>query len=153
MTRRPWARSCALALGATLVLSAAAVAPSYAHGGMAHADDRELGAVEATGADMPAIGGNLGSQRYSSLDEIDQDTLARLAPTWRTHVSAVAPASDDAGQQTAPIVIDGVIYLDTPSGGVIALDGVTGEAKWKWEDTEHGMSKTRRGVSAGEGRI
>ena len=37
-----------------------------------------------------------------------------------------------AGQQTTPIVVDGVIYLDTPSGGVIAVDGATGATKWKW---------------------
>ena len=41
-------------------------------------------------------------------------------------MSAVAPATDDVGQQTTPIVVDGVIYLDTPSGGVIAVDGAIG---------------------------
>ena len=41
-------------------------------------------------------------------------TSSKLAPAWRTHVSAVAPATDDVGQQTTPIVVDGVIYVDTP---------------------------------------
>src|SRR5690606_3511209 len=133
MRRRPRIRDAALALGAAVILSGAAVVPAQAQGADERADDHPLGATEATGADMPTIGGNLGSQRYSSLDDVDERSLDQLAPVWRTHVSAVAPASGDAGQQTAPIVVDGVMYLDTPSGGVIALDGATGEALWKWE--------------------
>ena len=46
-----------------------------------------------------------------------------------------------------------MIYLDTPSGGVIAVDGATGEPVWKWENGVYGLSDTRRGVSAGDGKI
>lgn len=152
MRRQLVGRACAIALSVGVVVSAA-VAPAYAAGDDPASGAADLGATEATGADMPTIGGNLGSQRYSELDDISQKNLKRLAPTWRTHVSDVEPASDDTGQQTAPIVIDGVMFFDTPSGGVIALDGATGDAKWKWENDEIGMSGTRRGVSAGEGRI
>ncbi|WP_160423220.1 PQQ-binding-like beta-propeller repeat protein [Agromyces seonyuensis] len=113
----------------------------------------ELTGLEPTGADMPTVGGNLGNQHYSGLTQITKRNLDRLAPEWETHVSAVAPASDDTGQQTTPIVVDGVIYVDTPSGGVIAVDGKTGAAVWKWEPTEFAASGTRRGVAAGEGKI
>ncbi|MDF2828230.1 MAG: dehydrogenase [Mycobacterium sp.] len=112
-----------------------------------------LTGLEPTGADMPTVGGNLGNQHYSGLTQIDKSNLDRLAPAWRTHVSAVAPATDDVGQQTTPIVVDGVLYLDTPSGGVIAVDGASGEAVWKWEPTEFATAQTRRGVSAGDGKI
>ncbi|MGY1551517.1 outer membrane protein assembly factor BamB family protein [Microbacterium sp. A588] len=112
-----------------------------------------LTATAPTGHDMPTVGGNLGNQHYSALDQITKKNLDQLAPTWRTNVSAVAPASGATGQQTTPIVVDGVMYLDTPSGGVIAVDGATGDSVWKWENHEYGMSSTRRGVSAGEGRI
>ncbi|NLP85172.1 PQQ-binding-like beta-propeller repeat protein [Microbacterium sp. CFH 90308] len=112
-----------------------------------------LTGLEPTGSDMPTVGGNLGNQHYSGLTQIDQSTLDRLGPAWRTHVSAVAPATDDLGQQTTPIVVDGVLYLDTPSGGVIAVDGASGEAVWKWEPTEFATAQTRRGVSAGDGKI
>lgn len=110
-------------------------------------------ALEPTGADMPTVGGNLGNQHYSGLTQINKDDLQRLAPTWQTHVSAVAPASNDKGQETTPIVADGVIYVDTPNGGVIAVDGKTGATKWKWEPTEFATSGTRRGVSIGEGKV
>src|SRR5690606_21730294 len=112
-----------------------------------------LSAVDTTGADMPTVGGNLGNQHYSALSQISKQNLQKLGPTWRTHLSAVEPASNDTGQQTTPIVVDGVIYTDTPSGGVIAVDGKTGEADGKWEPQGVGTSGTRRGVSAGDGRV
>ncbi|MFC5382114.1 PQQ-binding-like beta-propeller repeat protein [Aquipuribacter nitratireducens] len=100
---------------------------------------------------MPTIGGNLGNQNYSGLTQITKQNLKKLAPTWRTHVSDVAPASNDVGSQTHPIVVDGVIYMDTPSGGVIAVDGATGDSLWKWQPTD--PSRLRRGVSVGEGMV
>jgi glucose dehydrogenase/plastocyanin len=153
MRKRLTMRLGAAGLGALVVL---AVAASPAHGLVRLAEPvppAGLTGLEPTGADMPTVGGNLGNQHYSGLTQIDRDNLEQLAPTWRTHVSAIAPASDDTGQQTTPIVVDGIIYLDTPSGGVIAVDGATGDAVWKWENEDFGLSGTRRGVSAGDGRI
>ena len=60
---------------------------------------------------------------------------------------------DDVGQQTTPIVADGVIYVDTPNGEVIAVDGKTGDANWKWSPEDFGTNGTRRGVSLGDGKI
>ena len=153
MRTRLTTRLGAAGIGALVVLT---VAASPAYGLMRPAEPvppAGLTGLEPTGADMPTVGGNLGNQHYSGLTEITRQNLKDLAPAWRTNLSAVAPASDDVGQQTTPIVIDGVIYLDTPSGGVIAVDGVTGDPVWKWENDVYGMSGTRRGVSAGDGKI
>src|SRR5690606_18476884 len=90
---------------------------------------------------------------YSALTQITKQNLHTLGPVWRTHVSAVAPATDDVGQQTTPIVADGVIYVDTPNGEVIAVDGATGEPKWKWAPQGFGTNGTRRGVSIGDGKV
>src|SRR6478752_6359454 len=75
--------------------------------------------------DQPKVGGNLGNQSYSSLNKIRKGNIDRLGPVWMTSVSAApatmpsaSPGVPDTGQQTTPIVVDGVIYLDTPSGGV-----------------------------------
>ena len=113
----------------------------------------EPGGLAPTGADMPTVGGNLANQHYSGLKQITKRNLNRLGPVWQTHVSAVPPASDDVGQQTTPIVADGVIYLDTPSGEVIAVDGATGEPRWKWSPEGFEPANTRRGVSIGEGKV
>lgn len=106
-----------------------------------------------TGADMPTHGGNLGNQRFSALAQINRTNVRRLGPVWRTNVSAVEPATTHVGQQTTPIVVEGVIYVDTPSGGVIAVDGKTGATKWKWQPTEFSATSTRRGVSVGDGKV
>src|SRR4029077_1391689 len=103
--------------------------------------------------DFPTHGGNLGNQRYSALKQIKRGSIKGLGPVWRTHFSAEAPASNDTGQQTTPLVVDGVIYLDTPIGGVIAVDGATGATKWKWTPTAFPPSGTRRGVSVGDGKV
>src|SRR3954463_14738973 len=81
--------------------------------------------------DFPKVGGNLGNQAFSSLMQIDKTNIRKLAPVWLNHVSAAPPATTDTGQQTTPVVVDGVIYLDTPNGDVIAVDGATGATKWK----------------------
>src|SRR5438552_8382977 len=103
--------------------------------------------------DFPKVGGNLGNQAYSSLTQIDKSNISNLGPTWVNHVSAAPPANGDTGQQTTPIVIDGIIYLDAPNGDVIAVDGATGTTKWKWHPTAFNPTGTRRGVSLGDGKV
>lgn len=115
-------------------------------------------------ANWPDVGGNYGNQSYTSLTQIDKTNLATLGPAWVTHASAekvTSPVpggdSEHVGQQTTPIAIDGVLYFDTPSGGVMAIDGATGAPKWKWEPSEESSgfnpATTRRGVSVGDGKV
>ncbi len=103
--------------------------------------------------DFPKVGGNLGNQAYSSLTQIKKANIHKLGPVWLNHVSAAPPTTNDTGQQTTPIVVDGVIYLDTPNGDVIAVDGATGATKWKWHPTAFAPTGTRRGVSVGDGKV
>jgi len=140
----------AVSLGTTSVL---AVSHSAADPDPAESGPAEPGFLTPTEADMPTVGGDLGNQHYSALTQINKQNLHKLGPVWRTHVSAVPPATDDTGQQTTPIVADGVIYLDTPNGEVIAVDGKTGEPNWKWAPDDFGTNGTRRGVSIGDGKV
>ena len=143
----------ALAAGSALV-SAVAVADDTPRTANVAAPPGPLDTCCApSGADMPTVGGNLGNQHYSALTQIRRQNLHKLGPVWRTHVSAVEPATDDVGQQTTPIVADGVIYLDTPNGEVIAVDGRTGAANWKWAPETFDTNGTRRGVSVGDGKV
>ena len=54
------------------------------------------------------------------------------------HAGSRRRATTDTGQQTSALVIDGVIYIDTPVGGVAAIDGKTGAVKWKWTPSTAG---------------
>ncbi|MGX1702063.1 outer membrane protein assembly factor BamB family protein [Microbacterium sp. NPDC055357] len=147
-------RLAVVGVGALALTLAVAASPATAVGtGSDPVPPAGLTGLEPTGVDMPTVGGNLGNQHYSGLTQINKDNLDQLAPAWRTHVSAVAPATNHTGQQTTPIVVGGVIYLDTPQGGVIAVDGASGDPIWKWNGGGFGLSGTRRGVSAGDGKI
>ena len=114
--------------------------------------------------DWPRVAGNLGSHAYSALTQINKSNIKQLAPAWVIHVSpepvtapVAAPGNNATGQETTPIVVDGVMYLDTPAGGVIALDAATGAVKWKWQPSNaaNGFNPggEHRGVSVGEGKV
>src|SRR6266480_2667662 len=113
------------------------------------------------GKDWPYTTGNLGGWGYTSLTQINRKNIEQLGPVWVTHVSAEpvttpvpGPGNNATAQQTIPVVVDGVMYLDTPSGGVIALDGATGAVKWKWQPSVaangFGGNSQHRGVRVGE---
>src|SRR5437763_15766844 len=117
------------------------------------------------GNDWPEVNGNLGAWQYSTLNQINKSNINQLGPAWVVHVGTepitapvAAPADNStANQEPAPIVVDGVMYVDTPAGGVIALDGATGAVKWKWQPSVaangFGPGGFHRGVSVGEGKV
>jgi len=114
--------------------------------------------------DWPRVAGNLGSHAYSGLTQIHKSNIKELAPAWVIHTNiepvtspVPGPGNDAGGQETTPIVVDGVMYLDTPGGGVIALNAATGAVKWKWFPSVAGNGfggiNQHRGVSVGEGKV
>lgn len=118
----------------------------------------------AAGSDWPVTTGSHAGQGYTLLTQINKSNISDLGLAWVTQLSAEpitspapAPGTDDTAQQTTPIVIDGVMYLNVPGGGVAALDGATGEVKWKWVPSEElngfGPTFQQRGVSVGEGKV
>ena len=116
------------------------------------------------GKDWPYTTGNLGNQGYTALTQINKGNVKTLGLAWMVHTSAEpvtqpvpGPGDNDTAQQTIPIVVDGVMYLDTAAGGVIALDAATGAVKWKWLPSvaANGFGPTgqHRGVAVGEGKV
>src|SRR5215475_1827940 len=77
-------------------------------------------------------GGNIMNQRWSPLALINKDNVAKLKPTWRTHLNGSATEAKYSGQGQ-PIVYDGVIYISTGANDVFALDVDTGKILWSYE--------------------
>src|SRR4249919_2991529 len=83
--------------------------------------------------DWPAYGGDKGSTKYSSLDQINKDTIKNLKIAWRRSgmpeemreqfPNTQAPAN----YQHTPLMVDGVLYVSTAVGAVAALDPATGK--------------------------
>ena len=99
-------------------------------------------------------GGDLGSTKYSPLDQIDRDNVADLEIAWRWKTDNFGPRQDVYYQAT-PLMIGGVLY--TTAGwrrNVVAIDGASGETLWmyRYDEGERGQvapvrSSSGRGVA------
>jgi len=63
-------------------------------------------------------------QRFSPLTEINPQTVNRLVPAWSYSLDS------DKGEESQPLVMDGVMYI-TSHDKTVALDAVTGKEIWK----------------------
>ncbi len=91
--------------------------------------------------DWPAYGGTAENIRHSRLSQIDRSNVRRLEVAW------TFDAADGAGGlQTQPIIVDGVLYANTPKHRVIALDAATGTLKWRF-DAGLDLTGANRGVT------
>ena len=90
-----------------------------------------------------AYGGDKGSTKYSSADQITKDNVKDLvvAWEWESPDGATAKANpDNRGlvpflNEVTPIVVNGVMYASTSFSQVAAINPVTGETIWVF-DTE-----------------
>jgi quinoprotein glucose dehydrogenase len=113
----------------------------------------------ATRGEWPNAGGDKGFTRYSSLDQINRDTVTDLGIAWRRPALTDefrAQNSDVVGRrqamfQSTPIMVNGVLYASNGVGLVEALDPATGETLWVQELEEEGegalVGQASRGVA------
>ena len=102
-------------------------------------------AGSAFSADWPSYGGDNGSQKYSTLDQVNASNVGDLVTAWSWESPDNATVADNIAQQNyravpagfkaTPIVIEGVMYVPSSFGRVVALDAASGEEKWVF-DTE-----------------
>ena len=105
----------------------------------------------ATGGEWPAFGGDIGSTRYSPLDQIDPDNVASLEVAWRRPVvdeyyRTMNPQLRSSNDYPAlPLVVDGIAYIPNGFGLVEAFNPGTGETIWT--QAPRGGVEDLRGVS------
>ena len=97
--------------------------------------------------DFPKVGGNLGNQNFSRLWQIHHGNIKKLGGAWVNRIEGGINTGDN---QSTPIVADGVIYIESALGSVVAVDGKTGVTKWKYPGKG---TQTRRGVAVGDGKV
>jgi quinoprotein glucose dehydrogenase len=94
----------------------------------------------ATDGEWRSYGGDLGSTKYSPLDQIDAANFDDLRVAWRWQ-SADAGLDLDTIRETVPniqfrmfqatpLMVGGVLYLSTALHQVAAVDAATGETLW-----------------------
>ena len=104
----------ALAVSAALLAAPAAFAQSQA----------DLENDVSTPGDVLTYGMGYDLTRHSALTQINKDTVKRLVPAWSYSLA------DSRGQETFPLIHNGVMYATTHNA-TVAVDALTGTQKWK----------------------
>lgn len=99
-------------------------------------------------------GGSYLGTHYSPLRQITVDNVAALRPAWFFELDSTR------GQESEPVVVDGVMYLSTAWSRVYALDAATGRELWRYDPQVPGPVAARgccdvvnRGVAVYKGRV
>ena len=89
----------------------------------------------------PTYGGDLGSTKYSPLDQIDRDSVERLQVVWRWESpdNAIVTAhrttlpTFPAAFKSTPVLVEGVLYIKTSMSQAAAIDATTGDTLWVFD--------------------
>ena len=105
-----------IALAASLVILAS-------YGASAQTNEQLVkGATDTSNVLNYGMGYNL--QRFSTLNQINKDTVKNLVPVWNYSLN------DDRSEESQPLVYQGVIYVTTHNA-TIAIDAKSGKQIWK----------------------
>ena len=99
-------------------------------------------------------GGTYAEQRFSQLDKLNETNVSQLGLAWYSDIDT------ERGQESTPVVVDGVMYVTTAWSMVKAYDIKTGAELWAY-DPQINRAKgadaccdvVNRGVAAWNGKI
>ena len=90
-------------------------------------------------------------QGYSTLDQINTSNVKNLVPVWTFSTGVVE------GHEAPPIINNGVMFVATPEGQVIALNAKTGDEYWRYKrqlpEDLFQLHPTNRGVGLWEDKV
>jgi quinohemoprotein ethanol dehydrogenase len=131
-------------------LSASDAAPKR----IAYVDDARLAHPEREPQNWITHGGDWNERRFSLLSQINAQTVRQLEPAWYFNYDTTR------GQESTPLVVDGVMYVTTAWSKVYALDAKTGRQIWFFDPKVPGSAAVpaccdivNRGVAVYKGRI
>ncbi len=105
------------------------------------------------GTNWPAFGRTFGEGHYSPLTQVNTDTVKRLGLAWSLDL-------DVTNSISAPLAIDGVVYLGAGHGVIHAVEAKSGKLLWRYDAKapEAAGEKMRvawgiRGIAFWKGRV
>ncbi len=108
-------------------------------------------------SDWGAYGGDVYGNRFSSLDQIDRNNVAQLEVAWEFHTGELGEGFASAEELTfesTPVLAYGMLYLETATNIVIALDPESGKQRWRYDPrvdrSRHYSQAAARGVTVWE---
>jgi len=85
-----------------------------------------LAAARADSGNWLTYSGAYDGRRYSTLSQVNRDNVRRLRLLW------IYQTRELERFETTPLVVNGVMFITTPAGGVRALDAETGTVLWSY---------------------
>ncbi len=101
------------------------------------------GQAGVTNGEWPHWGADLGSSKYSPLDQINRDNVKNLRVAWRWKTENFGPRPQN-NMEATPLMVGGVLY--TTAGfrpNVVAIDAATGETLWSYRFDEGRARRSR----------
>lgn len=86
-----------------------------------------------TGVDWPAYGGDHKATRYSPLDQITPENVARLEQIWEFRTGDLPEGDEAFGNQNTPVKVGDRLYLCSALNKITALDAATGTQFWTYD--------------------
>ncbi len=118
-------------------------------------DAARLVAADAEPGNWMSPGRTYDEQHFSPLQKINAGNVRRLGLAWSYDLDTA-----HRGQESTPLVIDGVMYVTSAWSKVFALDAKTGATLWIYDPAVPGSAAinaccdvVNRGVAAWKGRI
>lgn len=119
-------------LGRKALATTAAVGTMFlatSTGAIAGVTDAMILNDQNTPEDVVTVGMGLSGQRYSSLKQVNTETVADLVPAWTFSFGG----EKQRGQETQPLVYNGKIFVTGSYSRIWALDEKTGQRLWAYE--------------------
>ncbi len=117
-------------------------------------DDAALRAAEGDPANWITYGRTYSEQRFSPLQQIDEQTVSRLGLAWSFDLGTLR------GLEATPLVSDGVLYTTSAWSLVYAFNARTGQLLWQFDPQvpkDHAKfvccDVVNRGVALYRGRV
>lgn len=105
---------------------ATVVSTSMAHAGVTE-DDLKNDQSNVTQVVTNGMGRHL--QRYSPLETLNKDNVKKLVPAWAFSLGG----EKQRGQETQPLVYDGIMYITGSYSRMYAIDVKTGDELWQYD--------------------
>lgn len=90
--------------------------------------------------------GDKKATQYSELDQINTDNVHLLEKVWEYQYEGEA---ESPGLYSNPIIVDGLLYFNTPRMETVALNAATGEEVWVFDPAVHNDGTVVRSRSRG----
>ncbi|HEY2774737.1 MAG TPA: PQQ-dependent dehydrogenase, methanol/ethanol family [Candidatus Binatia bacterium] len=117
-------------------------------------DDAALASADSATSDWITHGRTYSEQRYSPLDEINDNNVTKIKPVWTFFTGLTR------GHESTPIAVDGVLFFTGSWSVVFAVDARNGSLIWRYDPKVPGDTAPKtccdvvnRGVAVYGGKI